>query len=263
MVQVSGLSQLKSPTPTLVRSDDYVEYCRQTAKHARDLHDLALRGHHLKEITKAICESIAEAVSLGPGDDLVDIGCGDGTLLRIAHERGVRSAIGLLATNEEVALVRRTGLEVRQALAHQLPLPDECASVVVCNSVLLVVPRENIPDSLHEICRIAKSSARIYIGEIPEAAPRDPTPQFANRREALSYMYDKHGLRTWFGLLRRMAWSQITRQSLTLSPGTAISFFATPQEFAALSSGADMEVIRHWPHEHHKGRNNYLLRKVR
>jgi SAM-dependent methyltransferase len=254
------LGELKS-SPTLARSDDYVEYCRLTAKHARDLHDLALRGRHLKEVTKTICQSIAGQVSLGPGDDLIDIGCGDGTLLRIAHERGVHSAIGLLATDEEVTLVRRTGLDVRQALAHLLPLPDQYASVVVCNNVLLIVPREKIPASLREICRIAKPDARIYIGEIPEAPPRDPTPQFATRRQALSYMSAKHGLRSWFGLLRRMVWSSMTGRPLTISPGTAISFFATPDEFAALSSEAGMDVIRHWPHEHYRGRNNYLLRK--
>lgn len=262
MVQVSRLGELKSPTRTLARSDDYVEYCRQTAKNARDLHDLALRGRHLKEVTKAICQSIAEEVSLGPGDDLVDIGCGDGTLLRIAHQLGVNSAIGLLATDEEVALVRRTGLDVRQALAHQLTLPDECASVVVCNNVLLIVPREKIHASLREICRIAKTNARIYIGEIPSAPPKDPTPQFATSREALSYMHEKHGLRTWLGLLRRMIWSQITGQPLTISPGTAISFFATSEEFAALAGAAGMQVVRQWPHEHYGGRKNYLLRKA-
>jgi hypothetical protein len=65
------------------RSDDYVEYCRETARHARDLHDLALRGRDKKDITKLIHENIVDAVRLGPADDLVDIGCGDGTLLRI------------------------------------------------------------------------------------------------------------------------------------------------------------------------------------
>ncbi len=254
---------MKPPSRTLVRSDDYIEYCRETAKHARDLHDLALRGRHLQEVTKAISQRIALEVELRSGDDVVDIGCGDGTLLRIANQIGVNSAVGLLATDEEVDCVRRTGLDVRQALSHQLPLADECASVVVCNSVLLVVPRENIPASLREIRRIAKANARIYIGEIPSAPPTDPTPQFSDRFQALSYMYKKHGIRTWFGLLRRIIWSQVRGRSFTLSSGTAISFFATPGEFAKLANGAGMEVIRHCNHEHYKGRHNYLLRRAK
>jgi ubiquinone/menaquinone biosynthesis C-methylase UbiE len=117
------------------RSDDYVEYCRETAKHASDAHDLALRGRDKKQITRLIHERIAEAVELHSGDDLVDIGCGDGTLLRIAERAGTRTAIGLLATDEQVAVLRRFGMEARQGLTDQLPLPDECASVIVCNSV--------------------------------------------------------------------------------------------------------------------------------
>src|SRR5579864_4312076 len=101
------------------RSDDYVEYCRETARRARDLHDLALRGRHKKEATRLIHERIVEAVELRPEDDLVDIGCGDGTLLRMAQQAGVRSALGILATEEEVSLVRRTGVQVRQGFTDQ------------------------------------------------------------------------------------------------------------------------------------------------
>jgi 2-polyprenyl-3-methyl-5-hydroxy-6-metoxy-1,4-benzoquinol methylase len=129
----------------LTRSDDYVEYCRETAKHARDPHDLALRRRKNHEITRRIHQRIVHAVDLRPGDDLVDIGCGDGTLLRIAERIGVHSALGLLATEEEVAVVRRFGLNARQGFTDHLPVADQAATVIVCNSVLLVVPREKIP----------------------------------------------------------------------------------------------------------------------
>jgi ubiquinone/menaquinone biosynthesis C-methylase UbiE len=90
-----------------------------------------LRGRGKEEITAAIGQRIIEEVDLGPGDDLVDIGCGDGTLLRLAAKIGVRSALGFLATEEEVALVRATGLNVCQAFSDWLPVPDASASVVV------------------------------------------------------------------------------------------------------------------------------------
>jgi len=69
-----------------------------------------LRGAGKEEITAAIHQPIVEDVDLGPSDDLVDIGCGDGVLLRLAAKIGVRTALGLLATEEEVALVRAPGL---------------------------------------------------------------------------------------------------------------------------------------------------------
>lgn len=244
------------------RSDDYVEYCRETARHARDLHDLALRGRDKKAITQQVHERICEAVQLHAGDELVDIGCGDGTLLRMAERAEVKSATGLLATEEECALLRRFGLETRQGLTDQLPLPAKCASVVVCNNVLLIVPRDRIPASLGEIYRIAKPNARIYLGEIPFTETKDPTPRFETRREALTFLYKNHGVRPWLGMLRRMAWWSLTGKPTILRPGTAVSFYAQPDEFIAMAEDAGLELVRYWQHEHPNTRNNYLFRKA-
>ena len=63
----------------ITRSDDYVEYCRENARRARELHDLALRGRDKKATTLLVHEHIVETVELSAADDLVDIGCGDGT----------------------------------------------------------------------------------------------------------------------------------------------------------------------------------------
>jgi ubiquinone/menaquinone biosynthesis C-methylase UbiE len=256
------LGNLESKPPTISRSDDYVEYCRETAKHARDRHDLALRGRNKREITKLIHERIVEAVDLHSGDDVVDIGCGDGTLLRMAERAGARTTVGLLATDEEVAVLRRFGLDAKQGFTDRLPLPDECASVIVCNSVLLVVPREKIPASLREIYRIARPGARIFLGEIPFVEQHDPTPQFATRSQLLSYLYHERGLRTWFGMLRRMAWWALSGKPPVIRPGTAISFYASPEDFMALAEAAGMQPVRYWQHDHPNTRNNYLLRKA-
>lgn len=245
----------------ITRSDDYVEYCRETARQARDLHDLALRGRHKKETTRLVHEHIVQVVELRPDDDLVDIGCGDGTLLRMARNAGVRSAIGLLATEEEVRLVRETGVDVRQALTQQLPLPDACASVVVCNNVLLIVPREKIPASLREMWRIAKPGARIFVGEIPFARQEDPTATFETRSELLAYLYREHGLRAWLGMVRRLAWWRLSGQAEVIRPGTVVSFYATADEFIALAKDAGLGLVRWWRHDDPDTRNNYLFRK--
>jgi ubiquinone/menaquinone biosynthesis C-methylase UbiE len=226
--------------PIVSRSDDYLEYCRETANRAKDPHDLALRGRNKQEVTRLIHERIAAAVGLQSGDDVVDIGCGDGTLLRMAQRAGARTIIGLLATEEEVAVLRRAGVDAKQGLTDQLPLPDECASVIVCNSVLLVVAREKIPASLREIHRIAKPGARVFLGEIPFAEQHDPTPQFATRRETLRYLYRKHGLRTWFGMLRRIVWWALRGKPAVICPGTVISFYASPTEFLAMAQDAGL-----------------------
>lgn len=246
----------------IAHSEDYVEYCRETAARARTLHDLALRGRNQEEITRQIHERIVEAVGLHPGDQLVDIGCGDGTLLRMAEQLGVRDSVGLLATEEEVAVLRRFGFNVRQGFTDRLPVGDESASVIVCNSVLLVVPREKIPASLSEIHRIAQPGARIFVGEIPFVQGRPAEPRFETRRQTLSYLYRTYGFRAWFGMVRRMAYWTLTGKPSVIRDGTAISFYASPEEFIALAEIAGLQLVRYWQHDHPNTRNNYLLQKA-
>lgn len=245
----------------LTRSNDYIEYCRKTAKHAHDLHDLALRGRKNKAITQSIHERIVVKVQLSSADDLVDIGCGDGTLLRMANQIGCKSAVGLLATEEEVALLRRVGLNARQGLTHSLPISDAAASVVVCNGVLLVVPRDKIAASLQEIYRISKPAARIFIGEIPFVATTDPTPKFDTQRQLLAHLYQRYGLRTWFGMLRRMTWSKLKGVPFVLNSGTAVSFWAPADEFIRMVQATGLELVEYGRHEFPDTRNNYLFRK--
>ena len=246
----------------ITRSEDYVEYCRETARHLRDVQDLALRGKNKQGVTRRIQERILHEVALRPDDDLLDIGCGDGTLLQMAQARGVRHATGLLATEEEAVIVRRLGLEVRQGFTHSLPLADHSASVVVCNNVLLIVPQERIPASLREMHRVAKPGARIFIGEIPLGSGPAPDPEFATARETLAYLYRKYGLRTCIGMLRRMAFWKLAGQPMIIRSGRTISFYAQPTEFTAMAEDAGLQFVRGWQHDDWPGnRYNYLFQK--
>lgn len=246
----------------ITRSDDYVEYCRETARHLRNLQDLALRGKNKQALTQRVQEQIVREVKLTAADELVDIGCGDGTLLLLAKKLGVGSATGLHATEDEAAIVRNLGLEVRQGFTDLLPLADESASVVVCNNVLLVVPREKVPASLREIYRVAKPGARILIGEIPFEPGPPPEPEFATSRETLAYLYRKYGLRTALGMLRRMIFWKLTGKPITIRGGSQVSFYAQPEEVIALAEAAGLEYVRHWQHEDPSNRYNYLFRKA-
>ena len=250
LISISGM---------ISHTDNYIEYCRQAARDLRDPHDLALRGRDKHKITRIVHEEIVQTVKLGPGDDLVDIGCGDGTLLRMAHAVGVSSAIGFHATEEEATVVRSMGLDARRGLSQQLPVKDACASVVVCNNVLLIVPREQIPPSLREIYRIARAGARVYLGEIPFLPGPPPEPHFDTARETLAHLYRTRGLRTCLGMARRMAYWKMTGKPIVIRNGIAVSFHASADEFIAMAASAGLRLVRYWRHEHWAGRNNYLF----
>jgi ubiquinone/menaquinone biosynthesis C-methylase UbiE len=246
----------------ITRSADYVEYCRDAARRLRDLQDLALRGKNKQALTRRVQERIVREVALTPYDDMVDIGCGDGTLLLLAKNVGVRSATGFHATDDEAAIVRRFGLDARQGFTDSLPLPDESASVVVCNNVLLIVQRKKVSASPREMYRVAKPGARVLIGEIPFKPGPPPEPEFATARETLAHLYRQYGLRSFLGMLRRMIYWKVTGQPMTIRYGSQVSFYAPPAKFIAMAQSTGLELVRSWQHEDPANRYNYLFRKA-
>jgi ubiquinone/menaquinone biosynthesis C-methylase UbiE len=157
-------------------------------------------GRSNRALTEFINHRILTGVLIEPQDRLVDIGCGDGTLLRSAVQLGVHNPVGLSGTHEEARRLRALGLNVKQGYTDSLPLPDRCASVVVCNSVLHIVPGDKIAASLREIARIAEANARIWIGEIPRFREPASIRSFGTVPEMLWWLLRKRGLRTFLGM---------------------------------------------------------------
>ncbi len=236
-------------------------------KQVRGVHVFAGRGPY-RELTRFINERIFGELGLSPSDRLVDIGCGDGTLLKLALQSGVKTAIGLNSTEEEARGVRSLGLDVRQGLSDSVPLPDGFASVVVCNGVLLIVPESKIPASLREIARIAEPNARVWIGEIPRTRESPNTPLHETIPEMLWYLLRKRGVRMFLGMCRRLL-TGAQRGPVLVNPWAAV-FWAEPEEFVQMALEAGLKCERHFPHETldkdqkpcmHPTRHNYLFRR--
>ncbi len=90
---------------------------------AEDVHDFARRA-------------ILEALALGPGDELLEIGCGGGLLLRDALTAGAR-ATGLDHSEEMVALARDRAPAATVVLgsADHLPFPDRIFTALAMSVV--------------------------------------------------------------------------------------------------------------------------------
>ena len=231
----------------------------------RDIHELSGRGSS-PILTEFINRRILDEIAIKPDDRLVDIGCGDGTLLRLAVQAGVSSAVGFNGTEEEAARVRASGLNVRQAFSDSLPLPDQCATAVVCNAVLLIVPREKIQASLREIARIAAPKARIWIGEIPRFREPASLRTFETVPDMLWWLLRKRGLRAFLGMCRQLLTGSHRGPALK----TAQAFWAEPEHLVRMAAEAGLKVERNFPHQTLDSqrrpcvsatRHDYLLRK--
>ncbi|MEU5875295.1 methyltransferase domain-containing protein [Glycomyces sp. NPDC047369] len=100
-----------------------------------------------------------------PGAVLVDLGCGAGLLA--PHVDGYVH-VGVDVSRESLALARSHGVEAVRADVAAVPLPDECADVVVAGEIL-----EHVPDlaaAVAEACRLLKPGGLLVVDTLAATA---------------------------------------------------------------------------------------------
>ncbi|MGI8593399.1 MAG: class I SAM-dependent methyltransferase [Solirubrobacteraceae bacterium] len=158
---------------------------------ADDVHDFARRA-------------ILEALALGPGDRLLEIGCGGGLLLRDALASGA-AATGLDHSEEMVGLASRRapGAEVVASSAEKLPFADAAFTAVAMSIVLLFLP--DPVAVLRECHRVLTPGARAAI--YTTSSELRGTPAAPEPLASRSYFYDDDALA---GIARQSGFTDVT-----------------------------------------------------
>ncbi|HVA28242.1 MAG TPA: methyltransferase domain-containing protein [Candidatus Baltobacteraceae bacterium] len=121
-----------------------------------------------------------ELASLVPGESVLDVGCGTGTLA-IAAKRKVGKAgtvYGIDASREMLARARakakkqRADVAFENAAAEALPFPDARFDVVVSTIMLHHLPRKIRLEAAREIRRVLKPDGRVAIVDFQDSGKR-------------------------------------------------------------------------------------------
>jgi SAM-dependent methyltransferase len=110
---------------------------------------------------------------LEPGDsDVVDIGCGDGALVRALAEHGAR-AVGIETSDGQLESARAhgaaSGVSYAVGRAEALPLAADSADAVVFMRSLHHVPAAEHRAALAEALRVLRPGGALYVAEpLPE-----------------------------------------------------------------------------------------------
>jgi SAM-dependent methyltransferase len=233
----------------IVRLRDHIEDYRLKAL-SPEMHQMAGRGDK-KALTEFANKSILSQVCLGCDDVLVDIGCGDGLLLRMASGR-TSAAFGIIPTADEKTRLQAVmpAVNFLVGTAQKLPLQSESASKIVCNGVLLLLESEcEVRAALSEITRIARPGANIWVGEIPCV---DEFAEFRMYRGTsmvglLRYLLLNHGIRSFLGMCRRSAKAVLGNERIVLN--SAGLFYANPAKVIELAQSCGLRLNSYFKHK--------------
>jgi ubiquinone/menaquinone biosynthesis C-methylase UbiE len=123
-------------------------------------------------------EKAVRLARLEPGESVLDVGCGTGTLAIAAkrHVGPTGSVYGIDASPEMIARAsrkaRKAGLEVlfEHAVAEALPFPDAHFDAVLTTLMLHHLPRKARQQCAHEIRRVLKPRGRVLAVDFASAA---------------------------------------------------------------------------------------------
>ena len=95
------------------------------------------------------------------GDAILDIGCGNGSILRYLKSRGYSNLHGLEISDYAIRRLRGEGIEMHYGVLPEIPLPDTTFDVVIASQILEHIIRRRT--FIKEIRRTLKPEGSCFI----------------------------------------------------------------------------------------------------
>jgi ubiquinone/menaquinone biosynthesis C-methylase UbiE len=117
---------------------------------------------------------IAEMARLQPGEAVLDVGCGTGSLALVAKESvgttgrvcGIDPGLRQIARARHKAARRGLSLDFQVGVIEQLPYPDQSFDVVLSTLMMHHLPEELKRQGLLDIARVLRPGGRLLIVDI-------------------------------------------------------------------------------------------------
>jgi SAM-dependent methyltransferase len=233
----------------IVKARTHIDVYRLRAG-SDDIHELNGRGAD-RATTALVVEDIATRMGLRePGiHDVLDVGCGDGSLLAAIAGDG-RKLVGVVPSLEEVERLRRhhagLGIDFVQGLAGSLPFEDASFDRVVMHGVVTILPSEDdVRAAIGEVARVTRPGGHIWIGSVPD---RDENAYYGRTYGDsilgwLAFVLKRNGLRAAWRAALRVVRATVTSEPFVIQPKEV--FVCPPDRFIALAATHGLRVTWH------------------
>ena len=232
----------------ILKAKNYIDVYRIKAR-AKNIETMSDRD---RLSTDYLNRLMSEELKISPEDQVLDIGCGDGTLITSLSSR-IQSGVGLSPTDEEVARLKteyhQPNINFVQGLTSSVPFPDQAFNKVVCNSVLLILKSyEELEKSIQEISRVTRSSGMVFLGEIMITdelvkARRDYGDSLL---KWLVFLYKNGGLKRAVPAARMLLKCMFTNEPFIITPKTPLVISA--DDFVALCEKHGLVFVKKYVH---------------
>jgi len=131
---------------------------------------------------RALREQLLDLAGIVPGDRVLDVGCGTGTLALASKRRaGATGHVDAVDPSPEMvaracakARHARVEVAVHEATAQDLPFPDASFDVVLSTLVLHQLPHDGIHAAAAEMRRVLGPGGRLLVVDIDSGDPGNP-----------------------------------------------------------------------------------------
>lgn len=220
----------------IVKCKSHVDMYSERAK-AGEL--ASLSGRAQQNSTQYINEQICKSMDFNENDVVLDIGCGDASLL-IKIKNKIKSGCGCVPTLDELKLITKsTDVDIFTSYSNNLSKADNIFTKVVCNGVLILLNGSEVIKTLDEIKRVSKNGALVYLGEIPFKH----TQSFYKDSIVLWLLYTllKGSFKQFLRNLRKVFFSMIGKQDLLIMPKHIYS--ASEKDFIEILESYDFKLV--------------------
>ena len=139
-------------------------------------------------------ERLLAPARLRPGEAVLDVGCGTGTLAMLARQQvGAAGVVaGIDASPEMIARARskaskaRLDIRFETASADALPFPNAHFDAVLCTVALHHLPRAVRSAAVAEMARVLKPAGRVFLADFV----------FGHKHSVVGLLHHQHGLRS-------------------------------------------------------------------